>query len=103
MLSIWRPLATLGVVSNFFIAGAPRELLAHHGLLHHFAFVVDSAEVGYRKPNAEIFRKALAPIGPIDPRDVLMIGDNARADVNGARALGFRAVHVTSSRRGART
>jgi HAD superfamily hydrolase (TIGR01549 family) len=97
MLSTWRPLATLGVVSNFFIAGAPRELLAHHDLLQHFAFVVDSAEVGYRKPHAEIFRRALAPVGPVDPRDVLMVGDNARADINGARALGFRAVHFSAA------
>jgi FMN phosphatase YigB (HAD superfamily) len=40
MLRYWGPLAQLGVVSNFFIAGAAHELLCRHGLRDHFSFVI---------------------------------------------------------------
>lgn len=86
--------ATLAVVSNFFVAGAPRELLRGHGLLHYFDFVVDSAEVGVRKPHRGIFECALARAAPdLAPSDVVMIGDDWDADVQGALALGMRAIH----------
>lgn len=93
MLAAWRRVAPLGVVSNYFIAGVPRVLLDHHDLLGSFAFVVDSAATGLRKPNPKIFELALAEGGIDDPDQVLMVGDNPIADVEGARSVGIRAVH----------
>ena len=99
MLACWAGEASLAVVSNFFVRGAPEKLLIHHGLLEHFGFVVDSADVGYRKPHAEIFRRALDIAGNPDCGDVWMIGDDLRADVGGARALGLRALHFSARSR----
>ena len=99
MLQSWGDVCELGVVSNFFLSGAPEELLRRHGLLHHFAFVIDSARVGVRKPSAEIFKMAISAssIELCPPTEVLMIGDDWEADVEGALAMGFRAAHFTNA------
>ena len=99
MLSHWQGIVPLGVVSNFFIAGAPKQLLAHHNLLRYFTFVVDSAEVGYRKPHSKIFGRALDSDdrGSINPGDAVMIGDNWHADIEGALAAGLRAAYFSPS------
>lgn len=93
MLDAWGGRVRMGVVSNFFIAGMPRALLEHHGLIGYFGFVVDSAETGYRKPAREIFLCALEHGNvPMDrAADVLMIGDDLSADFHGARAAGLQA------------
>jgi putative hydrolase of the HAD superfamily len=54
---------------------------------------ITSAAVGAEKPNPLIFRHALDAMsaGP----DVWMVGDNPVADVEGAEALGIRAILVT--------
>lgn len=91
MLDAWRGRAPLGVVSNFFLAGLPRALLARHGLAARFAFVLDSATTGWRKPDARMYRRALEAGGATgDASRVLMVGDEWRADIAGARAAGLR-------------
>ena len=88
----------LGVISN--TGRTPgmvlRRFLERQGLLRHFQVVTFSDEVGLRKPAAEIFRRTLAKLGPelgLEPAAVAHIGDNPEADVEGARAVGMRAVH----------
>lgn len=54
--------------------------------------VISSATVGYEKPHPEIF--ALARMLSKDPKEMWMIGDNAQADVEGARAADIRAILV---------
>jgi HAD superfamily hydrolase (TIGR01549 family) len=96
MLARWYGRAALGVVSNFFVAGVPRALLEAHQLLDYFEFVVDSAEVGVRKPHPAIFEYAVAKAASKQqPGDILMIGDDWNADVQGALALGWRAIHFS--------
>ena len=96
MLDRWHGHASMGVVSNFFLAGAPRELLRSHQLLTYFDFVIDSAEVGFRKPHPIIFERALGSESrDLQPSEVLMIGDDWNADVQGALAVGLHAIHFT--------
>lgn len=99
MLSSWRGKVRMGVVSNFYLPGWPERLLASHGLLQHFEFVIDSAAIGFRKPGAEIYRKALCQAGLTDDRagDVLFIGDNLRNDVLGPRSLGMSVLYFDRS------
>ncbi len=96
----------LGIVSN--TGRTPghvlRRYLDGHDLLRYFtaAAVSFSDEVGVRKPDAEIFRRTLAKLGPAAeraPGETAHVGDNPVADVEGARALGLRAVHYTAGRR----
>jgi putative hydrolase of the HAD superfamily len=84
----------LGIVSN--TGRTPgvvlRQVLAAHGLLQHFSAIGYSDEVGYRKPEAEIFRHVLAAAGAM-AAEAAHIGDNPVADVAGARAAGLRGIH----------
>ncbi|MDE3259357.1 MAG: HAD family hydrolase [Gemmatimonadota bacterium] len=99
MLAAWCGRVRMGVVSNFYLPGWPEQLLADHGLLQHFEFVIDSAAIGFRKPGAEIYREALRQAGLTDDRagDVLFIGDNLRNDVLGPRSLGMSAIYFDRS------
>lgn len=76
-----------------------RRFLERQGLLGHFQMLSFSDEVGVRKPEAEIFRRALAKLGSLAPGEVAHIGDNPDADVDGARALGIRALHYVTGQR----
>lgn len=53
--------------------------------------VAVSHDVGYLKPHPRIFEYALDEMG-LRPEETAMVGDNLRADVGGAKALGMVAV-----------
>jgi epoxide hydrolase-like predicted phosphatase len=58
-----------------------------------FELVVDSSEVGVRKPDPAIFRIALEGLGVADPARALFL-DDFEANVAAARALGLRGLLV---------
>lgn len=76
----------VALVSN--IGWDPRPVLAAHGVAGDLATLVLSDERGVQKPDPEIFRIACAELG-VDPREALMVGDNAVAD-GGATRVGAR-------------
>jgi putative hydrolase of the HAD superfamily len=45
------------------------------------------------KPDAEPFLHALALLGVL-PSCAVMVGDDPRADIGGARSLGIRSIHI---------
>lgn len=53
--------------------------------------IVDSSEIGIRKPDPRIFEHALETLGGIDPRRAIFV-DDFEANVLAAEALGFRGV-----------
>jgi putative hydrolase of the HAD superfamily len=56
--------------------------------------VIDSAVIGYRKPDARIFEAGLHRAGAgIRATDVVHVGDTLSADVAGARAAGITPIH----------
>ena len=61
-----------------------------------FELVVDSAFVGMRKPDREIYELTLERLGDVDPTECLFVDD---VDVNceTAQSLGMRAVHYLSA------
>jgi HAD superfamily hydrolase (TIGR01509 family) len=80
----------LALVSN--ALDPPRLLhrdLAEFGVAGRLDAAVFSSEVGWRKPHAAIFERALQLIGT-EPARTLMVGDRLREDVGGAAALGMR-------------
>lgn len=79
----------VAVVSNW-DDRLPR-LLAGLGLAAHLDAVVYSAAVGFEKPDPRIFRAALERLG-VAPEGALHVGDRLREDVEGAAALGMRAI-----------
>jgi epoxide hydrolase-like predicted phosphatase len=58
-----------------------------------FELVVDSSEVGVRKPDPAIFRLALGGLAVADPTRVVFV-DDFEANVRAARALGLQGVLV---------
>ncbi len=74
-----------------------RRLLAHYGLLEHFAHTTFSDEVGIRKPAPEIFRLTLRAVGG-EANSAVHVGDDPVLDVLGARAAGMRVIQVGSRR-----
>lgn len=91
MLEAWVGQTPLAVISNFFLPGFPERLLKRHGLQRYFEFVIDSAQVGHRKPAPEIYTAALtrAGIGSGDAANVFFVGDDWVADIEGSRQVGM--------------
>jgi HAD superfamily hydrolase (TIGR01549 family) len=67
------------------------EFVAHHGI--DVDAIVDSRSHGRVKPHPTIFQAALEGLG-VEPRDGVMVGDSLEDDVEGARALGMRAILI---------
>ena len=78
----------LAVVSNS--EGTIEQMLVEVGLRPLLDAVVDSAVVGFTKPDPRIFAVALDRLG-VAAADALMVGDSPSADVDGAHAAGLRA------------
>lgn len=55
----------------------------------YFDAVIISEEAGVSKPDPEIFEHALKKMGHEDKTTVLMIGDNLKADILGAKRAGI--------------
>jgi HAD superfamily hydrolase (TIGR01509 family) len=79
----------LVIVSNS--DGTIEELLREQGLRDYFDDVLDSAVVGFEKPDVRIFEAALARAA-CAPEATLHVGDMYHADVAGARAASLHAV-----------
>lgn len=80
----------LGVVSNG-VGEWQRGKLAAVGLADQFDAVVTSYDAGAAKPAPEVFAYAAERL-PADEHT--MVGDDESADVEGARAAGWQAIHV---------
>jgi HAD superfamily hydrolase (TIGR01509 family) len=76
------------------------EHLAALGLLEFFPVRAYSSELGSHKPHPHLFNKALTDLG-VAAAEALFVGNDAKADVMGARRLGMRT--VLRSREGRRT
>jgi HAD superfamily hydrolase (TIGR01549 family) len=67
------------------------EFVAHHRL--DVDAIVDSRSHGRVKPHPTIFQAALERLG-VAPADAVMVGDSLEEDIEGARALGMRAILI---------
>jgi len=65
------------------------EFATHHGLV--VDAIVGSKAHGRVKPHASIFFAALRALG-VAPVEVAMVGDSYEDDIEGARAIGIRAI-----------
>jgi len=72
------------------------EFVAHHRL--DVDAIVDSRTHGRVKPHPTIFQAALEALGA-DASESVMVGDSLAEDVEGARALGMRAILIDREER----
>ncbi len=61
-------------------------------------FVIVSQQAGYRKPDPRIFRDAIDQTGIESPENVMFVGDNPRADIDGAKQFGMKTAWVRRGR-----
>lgn len=82
----------LGAITNRGYSG-PRfhEEVRDLGLSDLFEVMVISCDVGYMKPHPRIYEAAFEQMG-VQGSESVMVGDNPRADVEGAKALGMTAI-----------
>jgi HAD superfamily hydrolase (TIGR01662 family) len=79
----------IGLVSNS--ARDVREFARHHSL--DVDAGISSFHHGHTKPHASIFRAVLDLLG-VEPAEAAMVGDTISDDIEGARALGMKAILV---------
>lgn len=87
---------SINILSNTgFIKGKSlRKLISYYELTEYFTFQIYSDEVGYSKPNNEIFQLVFDQVNKSNEtqkKEILHIGDNIIADYNGAVNFGFDA------------
>jgi len=73
--------------------------LADMGLAPYVDAGVASGETGFLKPDPSTFERVLADLG-VAPREAVMVGDSAEADMRGAKAIGMRTVWKLNGRYG---
>jgi len=80
------------LVSNFY--GNINEVLKEFGFDGLFADVIESAVVGVRKPNPEIFRLGVKALG-LPAEEVVVVGDSFYKDIIPAKEAGCQTVWFT--------
>ena len=78
-----------GIISNIGFSEKALTARINRFLPHNrFEFIIASSEYGFRKPSPYIFELALCKSG-LSPSEVWFCGDNVKADVEGANAVGI--------------
>lgn len=80
----------IGIITNGF-TDTQNPRLKSSNLNKYFNSITISEEVGYRKPQQEIFSIARAKHPHIPVEKILMVGDNLEADIHGAKQAGIDA------------
>lgn len=84
----------LGLLSNYPDGAAIRASLRKTGLDAFLEVVVVSGDVGYVKPHPLPFERVTQEMG-FAPAEMLYVGDNWLADIQGAKRAGLRAAYTT--------
>ena len=83
----------LGIITNFFDGPTGVEVFKKLGYYDIFDVLVNSADIGYRKPARIIFEKALEGTKSL-PETSVMVGDTYQADIVGANNMGIRNILI---------
>jgi putative hydrolase of the HAD superfamily len=88
----------LGLISNVALLPAlMRADLEKLGIAQYLDEMLFSSETGYRKPDPRIFRTMLERLR-VPPSEAVFVGDRLLDDVQGAQAVGLRAVQTREFR-----
>lgn len=79
----------IALISNFY--GNVEAVLREFGLRDYFELVVESASVGYSKPDKRLYEYCLEHLG-LKGEECLMIGDSYPKDIVPAKKLGFSTI-----------
>ena len=79
----------MALVSNFY--GNLRTVLNEFGLTKYFRDIIESAEVGLRKPDPAIYKLCIEKTG-LTPKETVIIGDSYKNDIKPAITLGCQSI-----------
>lgn len=79
------------LVSNFY--GNIHSVLNSYGLDGYFKEIVESAVVGVRKPDPQIFALGVEALG-MQPEEVVVVGDSYSKDMTPAHSLGCHTIWI---------
>lgn len=94
ILDYLKPKYRLHIITNGF-EEIQNKKLQKASISEYFDQVINSEMAGVKKPHPNIFKLALDRAG-VDSNSALMIGDNIEADILGAQAAGFHALHLNA-------
>jgi len=94
ILNYLKPKYRLHIITNGFEEVQTRKLV-NSNISEYFDQVINSEMAGVKKPNPEIFELALKKANTAADKS-LMVGDNIEADILGAKAVGFHALHFNA-------
>jgi putative hydrolase of the HAD superfamily len=100
VITMLKSLRSAGIPYGIVTNGDPaqqRGKIQMVGLEPWVACVLISGEVGYAKPDAEIFLEALRQLGSI-PGETLFVGDHPERDIVGAAGVGMRTAWMAHGR-----
>jgi len=80
-----------GFIEGNTIAGTLKQLK----ISEYFVFCIFSDEIEASKPSAAFFDKVYDKV-TVRKEEVLHVGDNYKADFEGAQSYGFKALHITN-------
>ena len=80
----------LHIITNGFLDAQNRKL-SSSGIAKYFKVMVTSECANSRKPSPEIFEYSLSEAGA-SKDDSIMIGDNPRTDIHGAKSFGMKTI-----------
>ncbi len=84
----------LGLLSNFTHAPFVRDLMGRRNLTRFFDIILISDELGFRKPHPHVFQKLVDSFGKKE-NEIMYIGDDPHADIEGAQKAGLFPVWTT--------
>lgn len=96
---------TISILSNtgFIPGNLLRKVLKHLQIDVYFDFQIYSDEVGMSKPNQKLFELMVNKLVDIrrdrkvDLNNIIHIGDNLNADINGANSIGISSILINSN------
>jgi epoxide hydrolase-like predicted phosphatase len=83
----------VGVLSNVF--AVTKKVVEANGGYDAFDLVVTSCDLGFKKPDPDIFQVAMQRLGDIKPEETVFL-DDREANAKAAEEHGFTGIYVTS-------
>jgi len=71
------------------------EIVKGLGLDNYFIKIYSSGNIGYEKPNSEIYKYVINDLN-LNPNDCIMIGDSYSSDIQGGTKIGIKSILVRS-------
>ena len=95
ILTALKPKYHISLITNG-LKEVQRPRLARLGLNNYFDSIIVSDEIGVAKPDAAFFEYAYGTIPHrLDKHEVMVIGDNIKADIGGGKNFGFKTCWIS--------